>query len=100
MMNKGVESVALQGVDKDQLVVIGEGIDAPCLANTLRKKIGCTEIVTIESECTTYKGKKVNSLTKRLLQSFVGVLRGRASSVGGVGAGWKDWRCGGWPIIH
>ncbi|KAK1310455.1 hypothetical protein QJS10_CPA08g01865 [Acorus calamus] len=46
---EGVESVALQGVDKDQLVVIGEGIDAPCLAGTLRKKIGCTEIVTIEN---------------------------------------------------
>ncbi|KAK1273515.1 hypothetical protein QJS04_geneDACA007829 [Acorus gramineus] len=45
----GVESVALEGEDKDQLVVIGEGIDAPCLAKTLRKKIGCTEIVTIEN---------------------------------------------------
>ncbi|KAK1310453.1 hypothetical protein QJS10_CPA08g01867 [Acorus calamus] len=45
---KGVESVAVQGADKDQLAVTGEGIDAPSLTEKLRKKVGWADIVTIE----------------------------------------------------
>ncbi|KAK1295989.1 hypothetical protein QJS10_CPB15g01136 [Acorus calamus] len=45
---EGVASIAVQGADKDQLVVTGEGIDAPSLTETLRKKVGWTDIVTIE----------------------------------------------------
>ncbi|KAM7497071.1 hypothetical protein LguiA_021485 [Lonicera macranthoides] len=42
----GVESVALQGLEKDEILVIGE-IDAVSLATLLRKKVGHSEIVSI-----------------------------------------------------
>ncbi|EEF29346.1 heavy metal-associated isoprenylated plant protein 47 [Ricinus communis] len=44
----GVNSVALEGDDKDKLVVIGEMVDAACLTKALRKKINYAEIVTVE----------------------------------------------------
>ncbi|KAK7837165.1 heavy metal-associated isoprenylated plant protein 47 [Quercus suber] len=44
----GVMSVSLQGEDKDQVVVIGEGVDAACLTSTLRKKVGYARLETVE----------------------------------------------------
>ncbi|KAL4618747.1 hypothetical protein ACB092_06G033300 [Castanea dentata] len=44
----GVMSVSLQGVDRDQVVVIGERVDAACLTNTLRKKVGYARLETVE----------------------------------------------------
>ncbi|KAI3755920.1 hypothetical protein L1987_55729 [Smallanthus sonchifolius] len=35
----GVNSVKLQGEDKNQMVVIGEGVDAAALTKSVRKKI-------------------------------------------------------------
>ncbi|KAF8673323.1 hypothetical protein HU200_048881 [Digitaria exilis] len=35
----GVSSVAITGGDKDQLEVVGVGVDAACLVNILRKKV-------------------------------------------------------------
>ncbi|XP_076938467.1 heavy metal-associated isoprenylated plant protein 47-like [Bidens hawaiensis] len=35
----GVNSVEVQGGDKNQLVVIGEGVDAAALTKSVRKKI-------------------------------------------------------------
>ncbi|KAL5705007.1 hypothetical protein ACHQM5_023359 [Ranunculus cassubicifolius] len=43
----GVESAAIQGDDKNLLVVIGEGIDSTCLTVRIRKKVGCTELVSV-----------------------------------------------------
>ncbi|KAJ6313802.1 hypothetical protein OIU78_017445 [Salix suchowensis] len=36
----GVTSVALEGADKDQIVVVGEEVDSVKLARSLRKKVG------------------------------------------------------------
>uniref|UniRef100_A0A5B6ZLH3 HMA domain-containing protein n=2 Tax=Davidia involucrata TaxID=16924 RepID=A0A5B6ZLH3_DAVIN len=44
----GVTSVAIAGKDKDQVVVIGEGVDAVCLTSSLRKKVGHAELVSVE----------------------------------------------------
>ncbi|GAB2293733.1 hypothetical protein Dimus_027945 [Dionaea muscipula] len=44
----GVNSVALQGNDKDQLVVMGDKVDSACLATTLKKKVGHAMIVSVE----------------------------------------------------
>ncbi|XP_050370915.1 heavy metal-associated isoprenylated plant protein 47-like isoform X5 [Argentina anserina] len=33
--------------DKDQLVVIGDGVDSVCLTKALRKKLRCVEIVSV-----------------------------------------------------
>nr|GEV86703.1 heavy metal-associated isoprenylated plant protein 47 [Tanacetum cinerariifolium] len=43
---RGVESVALEGEDslKNQVVVIGTGVDVTGLTKILRKKVGHTEI--------------------------------------------------------
>lgn len=47
---RGVDSVALAGGDaRDQLVVVGEGVDSVGLASTLRRKVGHTEIVQVAS---------------------------------------------------
>ncbi|KAL5574817.1 hypothetical protein UlMin_016516 [Ulmus minor] len=43
----GVNFVGLEGADRDQLVVIGEGVDAVELAKSLRKKVGRTDIVSV-----------------------------------------------------
>ncbi|XP_062170240.1 heavy metal-associated isoprenylated plant protein 47-like isoform X2 [Alnus glutinosa] len=44
----GVNSVAIEGSDKDQLVVIGEGVDTPNLTRSLRKKLCYAEILKVE----------------------------------------------------
>ncbi|KAF8715025.1 hypothetical protein HU200_027571 [Digitaria exilis] len=46
----GVISVAIEGDDRDQLVVIGDGVDATNLTNCLRKtvKVGRADIITVE----------------------------------------------------
>ncbi|KAL8507899.1 hypothetical protein ACS0TY_018446 [Phlomoides rotata] len=43
----GVESAALSGADKDQVVVVGEDIDAVALTRQLRKNLGFTELVSV-----------------------------------------------------
>ncbi|KAL8512428.1 hypothetical protein ACS0TY_018777 [Phlomoides rotata] len=43
----GVESAALSGEDKDQVVVVGEDIDAVALTRQLRKNLGFTELVSL-----------------------------------------------------
>ncbi|KAK1267782.1 hypothetical protein QJS04_geneDACA013820 [Acorus gramineus] len=44
---EGVYSVAIQGKEKDQVVVIGDGVDAVRLTNLLRKKLGKADIITL-----------------------------------------------------
>ncbi|KAL4618462.1 hypothetical protein ACB092_06G012300 [Castanea dentata] len=44
----GVISVAVQGVDKDQLVVIGEGVDSANLTCSLRKKLCYATLLGVE----------------------------------------------------
>ncbi|XP_062079129.1 heavy metal-associated isoprenylated plant protein 47-like [Humulus lupulus] len=49
VVKDGVISVALKGESKNQIEVIGEGVvDAVGLAQTLRKKVGYANIVTVE----------------------------------------------------
>ncbi|KAL3508943.1 hypothetical protein ACH5RR_028345 [Cinchona calisaya] len=43
----GVESTALQGQEKNQIEVVGEGIDAVVLTTLLRKNLGYAEIVSV-----------------------------------------------------
>jgi hypothetical protein len=44
----GVNSVAIIGDAKDQLEVVGESVDIPCLINHLRKKACRADIVVVE----------------------------------------------------
>jgi len=50
-MHAGVQSVGIEGEDKDQLVVVGDGVDATCLTSCLRKKVkvGRADIVKVEA---------------------------------------------------
>ncbi|KAL8507900.1 hypothetical protein ACS0TY_018447 [Phlomoides rotata] len=43
----GVESAALSGADKDQVVVVGEDIDVVALTRQLRKNLSFTELVSV-----------------------------------------------------
>ncbi|CAM0945490.1 unnamed protein product [Alopecurus aequalis] len=43
----GVDSVALSGDDKDQVVVVGDGIDSVKLTTALRKKVGHAQLVQV-----------------------------------------------------
>ncbi|KAK7303456.1 hypothetical protein RJT34_14363 [Clitoria ternatea] len=43
----GVNFVGLDGEEKDKLVVIGDGVDAVRLTNSLRKKVGQTDIISL-----------------------------------------------------
>lgn len=43
----GVEAVALKGDEKDQIEVIGEGIDTVELAKSLRKYVGRADVVSV-----------------------------------------------------
>ncbi|XP_050370910.1 heavy metal-associated isoprenylated plant protein 47-like [Argentina anserina] len=44
---KGVSDVSVDA-DKDQVIVIGVGIDSVCLANSLRNKLGYAQISSVE----------------------------------------------------
>ncbi|KAL2317045.1 hypothetical protein Fmac_030921 [Flemingia macrophylla] len=44
---QGVHSVSLGGESRDQVVVIGDGIDSVCLANKLRKKFSYATLVSV-----------------------------------------------------
>ncbi|KAJ9560838.1 hypothetical protein OSB04_005998 [Centaurea solstitialis] len=75
----GVESVALIGSDKvkDQIKVIGEGIDPVELTMLLRKGVGCTELVSVglmeekKSVTTTAATSQMAAATMVPLQQFV-----------------------------
>ncbi|KAG2651906.1 disease resistance protein Pikm1-TS-like [Panicum virgatum] len=41
----GVDSVAIIGADRDQVVVMGEGVDSIHLTSALRRKVGPTHIL-------------------------------------------------------
>nr|DAD43076.1 TPA_asm: hypothetical protein HUJ06_001306 [Nelumbo nucifera] len=56
----GVESASLQGEDKSQIVVEGEGIDSITLAVSLRKSLGSAELVSV-SEVKEKKEEKTNT---------------------------------------
>ncbi|XP_027338241.1 heavy metal-associated isoprenylated plant protein 47 [Abrus precatorius] len=43
----GVNFVGLEGEEKDNLVVIGDGMDPVKLTNSLRKKVGQTHIISL-----------------------------------------------------
>ncbi|KAJ4702465.1 Heavy metal transport/detoxification protein [Melia azedarach] len=43
----GVNSVGFEGPEKDKVVVIGDGVDSVKLVTCLRKKVGCTELLTV-----------------------------------------------------
>ncbi|XP_058106668.1 heavy metal-associated isoprenylated plant protein 16-like [Magnolia sinica] len=43
----GCISVALEGADKNMMVVIGDGIDSVFLTKSLRKKVGGAELITV-----------------------------------------------------
>ncbi|XP_047077569.1 disease resistance protein Pik-1-like [Lolium rigidum] len=43
----GVDSVALAGDSKDQVVVVGDGVDSVKLTSALRKKVGHAQLVQV-----------------------------------------------------
>ncbi|KAL6652582.1 hypothetical protein ACP70R_011507 [Stipagrostis hirtigluma subsp. patula] len=45
---QGVESMGIEGEEKDQLVVVGDGVDATNLTSCLRKKVGRAQIVSVQ----------------------------------------------------
>jgi hypothetical protein len=47
-MFPGVSSVGL-GTQEGRVEVIGDGVDAPKLVKSLRKKVGHTDIITLEA---------------------------------------------------
>lgn len=44
----GVSSVAIEGMEQDQVVVIGDRVDSACLVKRLRKKVGYADLVIVE----------------------------------------------------
>lgn len=47
-MLAGVQSVAIEGRERNHLVVVGEGLDAVSLTSYLRKKVGGAQIVQVD----------------------------------------------------
>ncbi|RLN09013.1 uncharacterized protein C2845_PM11G09430 [Panicum miliaceum] len=43
----GVDSVAIAGADRDQVVVVGEGVDSIHLTSALRRKVGPAHILQV-----------------------------------------------------
>uniref|UniRef100_A0A2N9HGP6 HMA domain-containing protein n=1 Tax=Fagus sylvatica TaxID=28930 RepID=A0A2N9HGP6_FAGSY len=56
----GVNSVAIEGSDKDQLVVIGEGVDSANLTCSLRKKLCHATLLSVEEVKEKKKSQKRN----------------------------------------
>lgn len=59
----GVDSIKLDGEDKNQLVVVGEGVDPFNLTCILRKRIGYSDLVRVE-EMKKEDGEKKSGETK------------------------------------
>ncbi|GLT36800.1 hypothetical protein SLA2020_111550 [Shorea laevis] len=67
----GVSSLAIEGTDKDQVVVTGDGIDSANLTRTLRKKVGFATILSVQK--VEEKGKdKVEEKTEPPIPSSYG----------------------------
>lgn len=49
-MHIGVHSVALEGEDRDEVVVTGDAIDSVCLTNKLRKKLKYATLMSVTDE--------------------------------------------------
>ncbi|XP_034679281.1 heavy metal-associated isoprenylated plant protein 47-like [Vitis riparia] len=47
-VEEGVISVAIEGAEKDRVVVIGDGVDSASLTCCLRKKLGYATLVSVE----------------------------------------------------
>ncbi|KAM7504275.1 hypothetical protein LguiB_003179 [Lonicera macranthoides] len=47
-IDAGVISVALEGEEKDKVVVIGDLVDAAALANSIRKKVGFASLELVD----------------------------------------------------
>ncbi|XP_047340416.1 heavy metal-associated isoprenylated plant protein 16-like [Impatiens glandulifera] len=43
----GVESAALQGKERDQLEIVGEGVDSVVLTRLLRKYVGYADLISV-----------------------------------------------------
>ncbi|PIM97280.1 hypothetical protein CDL12_30251 [Handroanthus impetiginosus] len=46
----GVASVAIQGAEKNEMVVIGEGVDACDLAKSLRRNVSFAQVLSVAPE--------------------------------------------------
>ncbi|KAK4278238.1 hypothetical protein QN277_016108 [Acacia crassicarpa] len=58
---KGVSSVSIEGRDRDQVVVIGDGMDPVCLVRLLRKKFRLVRILSVQQLKEESKEEKDNN---------------------------------------
>ncbi|KAJ9681562.1 hypothetical protein PVL29_020434 [Vitis rotundifolia] len=65
----GVESIALEGEDKNQIVVIGDSVDSVNLTCLLRKKFGSAELLSVSA--VSEKKQKENMTGPGVLQPMV-----------------------------
>ncbi|KAK7246040.1 hypothetical protein RIF29_40897 [Crotalaria pallida] len=66
----GVYSVAIEGGAKDRVVVIGEELDAARLTKCMRKKVGHTELVSVEEGINSSKLSKMKVVQKFVIASL------------------------------
>ncbi|XP_058114217.1 heavy metal-associated isoprenylated plant protein 47-like [Magnolia sinica] len=45
---KGVSSVAIEGKERDQVVVVGDGVDPIKLTSLMRKKVGHADLISVQ----------------------------------------------------
>ena len=67
----GVISVAIEGEEKDRIVVVGEGVDSATLTHCLRKKVGHANLVSIEEVKPKEKEEKKERKLKMINQKPV-----------------------------
>ncbi|XP_072973740.1 heavy metal-associated isoprenylated plant protein 47-like [Typha angustifolia] len=67
--SRGADSVALEGEDKNQLVVVGENVDSACLTHILRRKVGRATILKVE-EVKKAEEKKAEDKKKEVVYPF------------------------------
>ena len=48
MCNAGVISVAIQGNEKDEIMIVGNSVDSAGLCTALRKKLGIANLISVE----------------------------------------------------
>ncbi|KAL1812989.1 hypothetical protein ACET3Z_023054 [Daucus carota] len=69
----GVEAVALKGDDKDEIEVIGEGIDTIELAKALRKYVGRADVQKVVIRVDMSDPKKSRAKAMKIAATFSGV---------------------------
>ncbi|KAF3652259.1 putative subtilisin-like protease [Capsicum annuum] len=93
--DSGLEKVAIEGEEKNELMVIGEGIDVAKLVTILRKKVGFADVVSVDLVDKKKEEEPINSdlIIKAEVMGTTELVNAKDSIEQGIlMMNWSGWR--------